>query len=117
MKIDIQARQLPMTRSLNHYTDRRIRFALTRFEERIQRVSMWLTDVNGPKGGKDKHCRLHVVLAGNANVIIEDIHENLYVAINRAIERAGHSLVRKLDRQQSRMQRPRTAMFESPVSA
>jgi ribosomal subunit interface protein len=117
MHIDIQARQLPLTRTLKRYTQLRIRFALTRFEERIQRVSMWLSDVNGPKGGRDKQCRLQVALAGKTSIVIEDTHENLYVAINRAIERAGHSLVRKLDRQQSRLQRSRTAVFESPVSA
>jgi len=117
MQIDIQARQLPLTRSLKRYTQLRIRFALTRFEERVQRVSMWLSDVNGPKGGKDKQCRLQVALAGNTSVVIEDVHENLYVAINRAIERAGHSVVRRLDRQQNRLQRPRTVMFESSASA
>jgi putative sigma-54 modulation protein len=117
MQVDIQVRQLPPSRSLKVYTQRRIRFALTRFEERIQRVSMWLSDVNGPKGGKDKHCRLHVALAGNTSIVIEDIHENLYVAINRAIDRAGQSLVRKLDRQQSRLQRSRTVMFDSSVTA
>ena len=117
MQIDIQARQIPLDRSLKGYTQRRIRFALTRFDERIQRVSMWLSDVNGPKGGRDKHCRLQLALAGNTSIVIEDIHEILSVAINRAIERAGHSLVRKLDRQQSRLQRSRNVMFESSVSA
>jgi len=116
MQIDIQARQLSMTRSLNRYTQRRIRFALLRFEENIQRVSIWLSDVNGPRGGKDKHCRLQLMLAGNADVIIEDTQENLYVAINRAIERASHSLVRKLDRQKSLLLRSRSVMYETSVS-
>ena len=117
MQIDIQARRFSPTRSLRRYTDRRIRFALTRFEDHILRISMWVADVNGPKGGRDKHCRLQVVLTGNTNIIIEDTQANLYVAINRAIERAAHSLVRKLGRQRSRMHKPCTIVYESPVSA
>ena len=78
---------------------------------------MWVSDVNGPKGGRDKHCRLQVVLTGNTDIIIEDTQANTYVAINCAIERAVRSLVRKLGRQRSRMQRSRAIAYESPVSA
>ena len=117
MQIDIQARRFSPTRSLRRYTERRIRFALTRFEERIQRISMWVADVNGPKGGRDKQCRLQVVLIGNTDIIIEDTQTNPYVAINRAIERAVRSLVRMRGRQRSRMQRTRAIAYESPVSA
>lgn len=117
MQIDIGIRQLQMTRSLNRYAHCRIRFAPTRFEEHIQRISMWLSQADGPQGGRDKHCRLPRLLAENASVIIEDVRERLYVAINRAIERAGQFAVHKLDRQQSRLQRSCTVMFESPVSA
>jgi putative sigma-54 modulation protein len=113
MQIDIQARQFSRTRALSYYTERRLRFALTRFEQRIQRISIWLTDVNGPKGGRDKHCRLHVVLPGKTDVIVEDTQVNLYAAINRAIDRAGRTLVRKFDRQQSRMHRSRAIVLES----
>ena len=113
MQIDIQARQFSLTRALNYYTERRIRFALTRFEERISRISIWLSDVNGPKGGRDKHCRLHLVLAGKPDVIVEDTQVNLYAAINRAVDRASRTLVRKLDRQQSRMHRSRAIVLES----
>lgn len=116
MQIDIQARPFSLTESLHHYSERRIRFALTRFEDHIQRISMWLSDVNGPRGGRDKHCRLQIVLAGKTSVIIEDTQANLHVAINRTIERACRSLVRKLDRKQSRMHRSGTIALETSLS-
>jgi len=116
MHIDIQSRPFSLTDSLRHYSDRRIRSALTRFEGHIQRVSMWLSDINGPKGGRDKHCRLQIVLAGNTDVVIEDTQTDLHVAISRAVERAGRSMARKLDRKQSRIHRTRTDAFESSQS-
>ena len=97
--------------------EERVRFALTRFEDRIQRISMWVADVNGPKGGINKHCRLQVVLTGNTDVFIEDAQSNVYVAINRTTERAVRALVRKLGRKRSRMHRSRTIVYESPGSA
>jgi putative sigma-54 modulation protein len=116
MHIDIQSRPFSLTDSLRHYSDQRIRSVLTRFEDHIQRVSMWLSDINGPKGGRDKHCRLQIVLAGDTDVVTENTQADLHVAINRAVERAGRSLKRKLDRKQSRIHRTRTDVFESSPS-
>jgi putative sigma-54 modulation protein len=105
MKIEIQARRLSLTRRLRGYTEHRVRLALTRFDERIMKVSLWLTDVNGPKGGKDKNCQLQIIMAGKPDVVIEETRENLYLAINIAIERAGQTVLRKLDRQRTRAKR------------
>jgi putative sigma-54 modulation protein len=105
MNIEIHARRVPLSRKLRKSTERRIRSALTRFDERITRVSLWLSDVNGPKGGNDKNCQVQIVMSGKPDVVIEETRENLYLAINRAIERAGQTVVRKLDRQRSRVKR------------
>lgn len=117
MNIDIQSRPFSLTESLRDYSDRRIRSALTRFEGRVQRISMWLSDINGPKGGKDKHCRLQIVLAGDTDVVVDETQADMHVAINRAVERAGRSMARKLDRKQSRVHRSHTDVFESSPSS
>lgn len=116
MNIDIQSRPFSLTEPLRDYSDRRIRSVLTRFEHHIQRISMWLSDINGPKGGRDKHCRLQIVLAGDSDVVVEDTQADLHVAISRAVERAGRSVARKLDRKQSRIHRTHTDVFESSSS-
>ncbi|HHO59718.1 MAG TPA: HPF/RaiA family ribosome-associated protein [Thiotrichales bacterium] len=103
MHIDIQARRFSLTRSLRNHAERRLRLALTCCDNYIQRIVMRLSDINGPRGGVDKHCHLHVVLAGLPDVVIEDTETDLYAAINRAAERAGRTLVRKVHRRQSRM--------------
>jgi len=101
MQIDIEARDFPLTDALRSHAERRLRSALTCCGEHIRRVAMRLSDVNGPRGGADKRCRLQVVLAGLPDVVVEDIEADLYVAIDRATDRAGRTLVRKVDRRQT----------------
>ncbi|MCU7920734.1 MAG: HPF/RaiA family ribosome-associated protein [Candidatus Thiodiazotropha sp. (ex Dulcina madagascariensis)] len=101
MQIDIQARNFPLTDTLRSHAERRLRFALARFDDYIQRVVMRLSDINGPRGGADKRCHLQLVLAGLPDVVIEDIEADLYVAIDRAADRAGRTLVRRIDRQKT----------------
>ena len=101
MQIDIKARNFSLTDALRSHAERRLRFSLTCCDDHIQRVVMRLSDINGPRGGADKRCRLQVVLAGLPDVVVEDIEADLYVAIDRAADRAGRTLVRKIDRQQT----------------
>ncbi len=101
MQIDIQARNFSLIDALRSHAERRVRCAMTCCDDHIQRVFMRLSDINGPRGGADKRCRLQVVLAGLPDVVVEDTEGNLYAAIDRATDRAGHTLVRKIDRQQT----------------
>jgi len=107
MQIDIQARNFSLTDALRSHAERRLRSALTCCDDHIQRVVMRLSDINGPRGGEDKRCHLQVVLRGLTNVVIEDIEADLYVAIDRATDRAGRTLVRKIDRAQSLLRQSR----------
>lgn len=99
MKIDIQARNFSLTNALHEYIQRRLGFALSSRDEYIQRVMVRLSDINGPRGGKDKCCHIQVVLPQLADVVIEDVELDMYVAIDRATDRAGRTVSRKLSRQ------------------
>ena len=105
MQIDIQCRRLNLTRGLRGFGERRIRSVLSRFDERIKKVTLWLSDVNGPRGGSDKNCQVQIDILGKSPVIVEETRENLYVAINRALERSGQTVMRKLGRERSRARR------------
>jgi ribosomal subunit interface protein len=117
MQIDIQARQFTLTDALRRHTEHRIRLALTCCDDHIQRVMVRLSDINGPRGGIDKHCHIQIVLAGLPDIIIEDTEADMYVAINRATDRAGRTLVRKINRQQTLLKqgRPLPLDIEQPV--
>jgi len=103
MQIEIEARNLPLTLALRSHAERQLRSALTCCGRHIRKVAMRLSDVNGPCGGADKRCRLQVVLAGLPDVVVEDTQTDLYVAIDRATDRARRTLLRKIERRQARL--------------
>lgn len=98
MQIDIQTHNFPLTDALRMYINRRLSFSLSARNHRIQRIMLWLSDVNGPKGGVDKCCQIKVVIPKMADIVIDDTKVNLYTAIDRAIHRASRTIERKLAR-------------------
>lgn len=99
MNIHIQARDFALTNPLREYIERRLRFALGWADERLRHVSVRLSDENGPRGGKDKRCRLQVTFCGAPSVVIADTEADLYVAIDRVADRASRAVARRLERQ------------------
>ena len=103
MNVDIQSLGFPITTALADHTARRLRFVLTRYSGRIQRVVVRMGDENGPRGGVDKFCRIQVYLCTAPVAAIEDNGPELYAVINRAVDRVGRAVVKHLDR--SRVER------------
>jgi ribosome-associated translation inhibitor RaiA len=106
MNIDIQARDFQLTEALESHIRRRLDFALSPRYEQIQQIQVRLGDINGPRGGADKCCHLHIVLPRLPDVVVDDTELDMYLAINRAIDRAGRAVSRRLSRQRVRSQRP-----------
>jgi ribosome hibernation promoting factor len=96
--VDIYGRGFTVTPALGDYVRRRLDFVLTRCNERIQRVTVRLGDANGPRGGIDKYCRVRVHLVAAPAAMVEEVSDDLYVAIDRAAERVGRSVRKHLDR-------------------
>ena len=116
MQINIQARDFSLTDALRSHAERRLRFALGSCDDHIQRIAMRLSDINGPRGGADKRCHIQVVLKGLPDVVIEDIEADLYIAIDRATDRAGRTVVRKIDRQQTLLRQGQPPILDSQLS-
>ena len=98
MQIDLQAHDFLLTEGLRVHVEQRLRFALNRFQDRVARVAVRLSDVNGPRGGVDKHCHLQVRLRGLPDIVVRETQADLYVAVDRAAERTGRTLGRYLQR-------------------
>jgi putative sigma-54 modulation protein len=86
---------------LTAHVERRLRFALTRFNGRIGRVNVYLADQNGPRGGVDKTCRIVVRLRDGGDVVAEVSDVDWEVAVDRATTRIGHSTGRELARRRA----------------
>ena len=99
MNVEIRAREVDLAEAMRCHLQRRLRFALGRFENRIRRVTVRLLDVNGPRGGIDKQCRITLELIPSGNVVIQESSADLVAAIDRAADRIGHAISRKLHRE------------------
>ena len=96
MQIDFHSNGLALTRTLRGYAERRLCFALVHSVDRVRRVAIHLFEVYGPRGATDKCCRIEVTLSGLAAVVVEDTEANRCLAIDRAIDRAGRTVMRRL---------------------
>lgn len=99
MQIDIQSRDFSLTEALHHHTQRRLHFAMSHCSDHIKRVAIRLSDINGPRGGADKCCRIQIALTGIPDVVVEDTEVDMYTAIDRAIDRARRTVARRIGRQ------------------
>lgn len=101
MQIVTHTHGFAMTDVLNHHVRRRLHFAFDRIGDRIRRVVVRLSDINGPRGGADKHCQIQVHLDQLPEVVIEDTQSDLYAAVDRAAERAARTVTRRLSRERA----------------
>ncbi|MFM7203764.1 MAG: HPF/RaiA family ribosome-associated protein [Myxococcota bacterium] len=99
MQIEIRGQHVELTGALRSHIERRVLFALGRFQSRIFRVTVRLQDVNGPRGGVDKGCRLSVELVGGGSQHIDELSSDLYIAVDGALERTARVVERELSRQ------------------
>lgn len=87
---------------LPEHIERRLRFALSRFGQRIQKSIVFLQDHNGPKGGIDKVCRILVKTRGCGVIVAAVVDSDWIAAVDRATTRIGHNVARQIDRQRER---------------
>jgi ribosome-associated translation inhibitor RaiA len=69
---------------------------LSRYESKIISINVSLFDINGPKGGEDKCCKIVIKINGASSIVVEEIAEDLYDAINTCSRRARRSVKRQL---------------------
>ena len=91
MHVGIVGRGIALTQAINAYVQRKIAGALARHRNVLESVRMRLGDLNGPKGGRDKHCVLEVRARSLRPIVVREQHADLYAAID--------SMTDKLDRQ------------------
>lgn len=105
MQLKIRGVNYGLDDVLKDHIELRLRYALGRFATRIQKLTVRLTDVNGPRGGLDKHCRIAVVLVPRGTVMVEGEGDDPFALVAGAAKRAGRAVRRKLERRRARNQR------------
>lgn len=109
MHIEIKSQGFAMTQGLHNYTMQRLQPFVDLVRDRARRISVNLSDENGPRGGIDKRCLISISMAGSPAVVIEDTHADMYSAINGGSKRALRSVLSRLSRK--RQHRGKTSCF------
>lgn len=102
MNFELNTNGIRITKKLRAHVENRLRFALSKFGDRIRKVSVVLTDVNGPKGGEDTLCRLHADLEFGGTLSISELKESPYIAVDLASKRASYRIAQKLQKLRKR---------------
>lgn len=84
----------PIPEALRQHAERRLRFATDRFTQQIRNINLRLTDINGPRGGVDKLCRLTATLRQGRIVVTEARSATYFGAITAAARRLQQLLSR-----------------------
>ena len=81
---------------LREHAERRLSFALRRFEHAIRRVTVRLTDLNGPRRGEDTRCLMAVELNDGRRLVVEATTSVPFASITQAASRLSTVLARRL---------------------
>ncbi len=98
MTIEIIDRSRLLDNGTCQLAERRLLFALSRFDSRIKQVDLVIEDENGPRGGIDKSCRISISLHRAADVVISDKDTDVIKCISRAAERGSRAVARSIAR-------------------
>jgi putative sigma-54 modulation protein len=101
MRMTVFGRSFELTEAIVRHVEGRVRLSLGAAAERIESVSVRLSDVNGPRGGEDKRCRVVVYLRQGRDVVTEAVDGDLYAAVDAAVGRAKEAVWRFVHRRRT----------------
>ena len=81
---------------------KKVRTRFAKFSAAIERISVRVEDLNGPRGGVDQLCRIKVVLSRFPSVVLERRGTTLEEAVDGAIDGAVRTVRRQLQRRRMR---------------
>jgi|MudIll2142460700_1097286.scaffolds.fasta_scaffold07786_2 hypothetical protein len=98
MKLSIRTRHLSLSPETQTELRQRVVVAFARISPWVRAVDITVADINGPKGGADKQCRLRVRGRSIPDIVVEHVGCDTIATVALAVERAGQALVRKMAR-------------------
>lgn len=99
---NIRAFGTPIDAADRAYVRRKLGARLGKFARAVERVSVRVRDVNGPRGGIDKACAIKVVLSGLPSVVVEEKRASLKVAVDAALQGIERAVRRSVERRTTR---------------
>jgi CBS domain-containing protein/ribosome-associated translation inhibitor RaiA len=94
----LRALGVELSHNDREYIRRKLGMKLGKFATAIERISVRIEDVNGPKGGVDHVCRIKVVISGHPSVFVERRAASLPAAVNAALTTVERAVRRAVQR-------------------
>jgi len=95
MQISVHIREADFGESLRSYVDRRLRFALARFRDRVGLVTVR----TAAEGRSKVRCRIIAEVLPFGRIIAEETGPDLFSVLDRATAMIGRRFSRQLDRE------------------
>ena len=102
MRLFIHTRGTVHAEKLRSYVERRLRLATGRFEKQLGDVTVQLEDMNGPRGGPDKLCRISADVPSAGRVVVEERGEGFMAVAFWGVKRFRDSLKKRIRRRRTR---------------
>ena len=85
----------PQADELRDVAQRRTRFVFRRLDWLVPKAIVRLSDVNGPRGGIDKHCQVEIRSDVAGTVVVASVAHDWRTALDNALSRAVRFLMRQ----------------------
>lgn len=109
MELDIRHQNVTLDPELKDHIERRVGFALSRFESRVKAVTVRMKDTNGPRGGVDKVCKIEITMKPGGKLLVEESDGDVHAAVALAAEKLGRAIRREVDRFKTERKKDRTS--------
>jgi len=100
----------PQAAQLHDLAQRRMRFVFRRLLWLVPQGTVELSDVNGPRGGVDKRCKVEVKTVSAGTVVVTSMAPNWRTALDNALARAAKFVTRRLRRGHDARRLPQRAI-------
>lgn len=94
MLVTLRTQGVELNEDLSREAQRRLTFALDRHQHHLTEVNVFISDLNGPRGGVDKLCQVTAALKGMPPLTILEQTQNVLTGLTRA----GRRLALRIDR-------------------
>ena len=96
MNITTRTQDFEMSDAIDQFVRSRLTKALSRLDDDITAVDVYMKDENGPKGGVDKRVVIRVRQRSRPMFAVDTTSENLYAAIELGVKRTRRVIRRQL---------------------
>ena len=101
MQTIIQSNDFELTHALDHFIKANVEKSMSACAAQVERLTVRIKDINGPKGGYDKECCVEVTLANYSPIVVSKRSSDAYESIRKALGRASRTTLRKLGKRRA----------------